>query len=223
MTTLKIGDRVRQNTRLGRVTYVYSNGEAANVLFDGAPQLKYVLLKDLQESFAVGDKIAYRDPGPDRVLRGVVRYVYADGSMEVGHTPGPGIFYVSCAHLSSVLLNPPESAFTQPTAPAAPTPAIFSGPVVVDKATGTKVDVPEGFVRAAASALARVLKETDRFTTDDLWAKIPSDARSGVEPRAMGGFMVEAAKTGRIKKTSEFRKSTRKECHSRPLAVWARV
>lgn len=76
------------------------------------------------------------------------------------------------------------------------------------------------------------------FTTDDLWER---DARfregeasaraarasnhvppSPNDPRAMGAALIAARRDGLISATGGYRKSTRPECHARPVAIWRR-
>ncbi len=79
----------------------------------------------------------------------------------------------------------------------------------------------EDFTRAAIRAVLKVASANPTFTTDEVWALIGDNATN--EPRALGGIMIELAKANKIANTGNFRKSTRKVCHSRPVAVWRAV
>lgn len=65
----------------------------------------------------------------------------------------------------------------------------------------------------------RLMPPGREFTTDDLWTAVTSTVR---EPRAMGAAIKQAAATGLIEGTGAYRRSTRSECHARPVAVWRR-
>lgn len=60
-----------------------------------------------------------------------------------------------------------------------------------------------------------------RFTTDDIWQRME---QLGVEPprerRALGAVMREMQKAGVIRPTGEYVKSSRIECHRRPVMIW---
>ena len=56
------------------------------------------------------------------------------------------------------------------------------------------------------------------FTTDDLWSRFVHPP----EPRAMGAAIVAARRAGLIR-AAGYVKSTRKECHARPVARWERT
>lgn len=60
------------------------------------------------------------------------------------------------------------------------------------------------------------------FTTDDVWTGLASASVATHEPRALGAVLRRLAKEGHIVKTGQYRPSTRKECHARPVPVWRR-
>lgn len=64
----------------------------------------------------------------------------------------------------------------------------------------------------------RLRTRGDTFTTDDLWAVFAHPP----EPRAMGAAIKAARVEGLIIAEGVYRKSTRAECHARPVAVWRR-
>lgn len=61
------------------------------------------------------------------------------------------------------------------------------------------------------------------FTTDEVHRILGERGLSTPEPRALGSVMRQAARDKLIVPTGHFRKSIRRECHRRPLAVWAPV
>jgi hypothetical protein len=58
------------------------------------------------------------------------------------------------------------------------------------------------------------------FTTDDVHALLIKRGSTTPEPRALGAVILRAAKDKRIVPTGQYKKSVRRECHRRPLAVW---
>lgn len=60
-----------------------------------------------------------------------------------------------------------------------------------------------------------------QFTTDAVW-EVCERTKIGYpgERRAMGALMKLAQGQGWIRPTDEYKKSTRPECHSRPIKVW---
>ena len=71
--------------------------------------------------------------------------------------------------------------------------------------------------RARDAAIMVALGRFD-FTTDDVWDALGEDRPA--EPRALGSVMKQLAGEGRIRATGEYRKSSRVDCHARPVAVW---
>jgi hypothetical protein len=74
--------------------------------------------------------------------------------------------------------------------------------------------------REAIATLETLCKLGDNFTTDDVWRLLEGVGVKTPEPRALGALITRYAKEGRIFSTGSYRKSIRKECHRRPLAVW---
>jgi Zn finger protein HypA/HybF involved in hydrogenase expression len=76
----------------------------------------------------------------------------------------------------------------------------------------------EAFMRAAVKALTKVARKHKHFSTDEVWAALGKVKT--MEPRALGSLMLQAAKQGAIEATDRTVKSTRPECHKRPVRVW---
>lgn len=74
--------------------------------------------------------------------------------------------------------------------------------------------------RQAELALIKLCRRGQPFTTDGLWYLLAQADVHTPENRAMGNIITQATKDGWIRPTNEYRKSTRPECHRRPLAVW---
>lgn len=72
----------------------------------------------------------------------------------------------------------------------------------------------------AKAAVAAVARRLERFTTDDVWEELAEREAGGGDPRAIGPVMDAAAADGTIERTDETVKSSRKECHGRPVRVW---
>lgn len=75
----------------------------------------------------------------------------------------------------------------------------------------------------AESTVAELVKRGEDFTTDDVWRLMARTGLSTPEPRAMGAVIRQFANDRQIVPTGSYRKSTRVECHCRPLAVWRPV
>ena len=74
---------------------------------------------------------------------------------------------------------------------------------------------------AAMQAVRKCCERYGEFTTDEVcYEMILSHAPTTHERRAMGAVMTDAAKAGLCVKAGRYRNSERRECHSRPLAVW---
>ena len=72
----------------------------------------------------------------------------------------------------------------------------------------------------AKKAVSRASQE-GAFTSDDVWHWLEVwDVESPREPRALGAVIRKMARDGQIRSTGDFVKSTRAECHGRPVAVW---
>jgi hypothetical protein len=75
----------------------------------------------------------------------------------------------------------------------------------------------------AEIAVQRLIHEGNYFTTDDVWERLKDCEFTTPEPRALGSVIRQYAKDRAIVSTGMYRKSTRPECHRRPLAVWKPV
>lgn len=78
------------------------------------------------------------------------------------------------------------------------------------------------FASAANAAVGELVRLGQRFTTDDVWEKLPEGAQPE-EPRAMGAIMRSWALSGRVKSTGVYVQSRRPVCHVRPVVVWEPV
>ena len=74
------------------------------------------------------------------------------------------------------------------------------------------------WVGRARDAVQLVALARFDFTTDDVWDALGGDRPQ--EPRALGAVMKQLAGEGKIRATGEYRKSSRVDCHARPVAVW---
>lgn len=76
------------------------------------------------------------------------------------------------------------------------------------------------WLQAAKRVVWQLCREGSPFTTDAVWYRLEAlGVRTG-EPRALGAVMKAASSAGFISATGGYFKSTRPECHSRPLALW---
>jgi len=75
----------------------------------------------------------------------------------------------------------------------------------------------------AEIAVQRLVRQGTYFTTDDVWELLKESGLSTPEPRALGSVIRLFARDRQIVATGSYSKSTRPECHRRPLAVWRPV
>lgn len=80
---------------------------------------------------------------------------------------------------------------------------------------------PGDWMEAAREVVDRLASTGRQFTTDDVWLHLGTmDVDVPDEPRAMGAVIRDAAKAGEIVPTHRYVRSTRPECHCRPVMVW---
>lgn len=95
-----------------------------------------------------------------------------------------------------------------------------SGPELADEAIQrAKEHADREWYGDALGIVAALARRGEAFTTDDVWAQT-DPTLSTHEPRALGAVMRDARKRGWIVPTSEYRQSSRLECHGRPVRVW---
>jgi hypothetical protein len=58
------------------------------------------------------------------------------------------------------------------------------------------------------------------FTTDEIWEELKKTDEHTHEPRAIGAIVMRAARARLCEPTDRYKKSTRPECHRRPIQVW---
>lgn len=76
----------------------------------------------------------------------------------------------------------------------------------------------EEWIALACEVAARICTREGEFTTDDLWRECPPP--TGVKGQIFGAVTRRLVKDKRIEATGQYRKSTRPECHSRPIATY---
>lgn len=76
---------------------------------------------------------------------------------------------------------------------------------------------PDDWLRQAQAVVRDLAAAGAPFTTDDVWQRLPPPP----EPRAIGAVVLWAAQGGLIVNTHRTKASTRRECHGRPVTVWA--
>lgn len=76
------------------------------------------------------------------------------------------------------------------------------------------LQLAERYVRGLPSGLS--------FTTDQVWDAVGEVATTH-EPRALGAVMMRLAREKVVAKTREYRPTTRKQAHARPIPVWSRL
>jgi hypothetical protein len=78
----------------------------------------------------------------------------------------------------------------------------------------------EGFMRAAKHAVWTLVLRGEAFSTDEVWAILDQTGAATPERRALGAVLKAAKDAGFIASSGSYRKSSRPECHSRPVLVW---
>lgn len=81
----------------------------------------------------------------------------------------------------------------------------------------------EGWLRAAKHVVWQLIREGQPFTTDVVWYRLEALGVSTSEPRALGAVIKAASAGGFLRSTGVYDKSTRPECHSRPVLRWQPV
>lgn len=76
---------------------------------------------------------------------------------------------------------------------------------------------------AARKVVWVLIQQGQPFTTDDVWRRLALQDVQTHEPRALGSVMKAAARAGYIRNSGEYVKSTRPDCHSRPVPKWVVV
>jgi hypothetical protein len=75
------------------------------------------------------------------------------------------------------------------------------------------------WVGIARRAVLQIAHHHATFTTDEVWQALVGIAQPR-ESRALGAVMVALAHEKAIEPLDEYRKSTRRACHGRPVRVW---
>ena len=95
---------------------------------------------------------------------------------------------------------------------------LFEAEEARDEAMGRAERGAGDWIQRARESVALIALARFDFTTDDVWNALGEDRPD--EPRALGAVMKAMARDGVIRATGEYRKSTRVDCHARPVAVW---
>ena len=80
----------------------------------------------------------------------------------------------------------------------------------------------EKWYSEAESAVNLLIKKGEDFDSDEIWRLLSHFDVKTKEPRALGAIMRKYAKDNKIINVG-YRKSTRPECHRRPIAIWRPV
>jgi hypothetical protein len=76
------------------------------------------------------------------------------------------------------------------------------------------------WMHEAAKIVVKLAQSATSFTTDQVHAELAKLDVTTPEPRALGAVMLQAIRDGIIIPTGQYRKSTRRICHKRPMAVY---
>jgi hypothetical protein len=95
------------------------------------------------------------------------------------------------------------------------------GDLLADEGAQRALDgAHEGWVRAAKHTLWQLCRQGEPFTSDAIWYRLEALGVSTSEPRALGAVVRAAVSAGYLTHSGEYFKSTRPECHSRPLSLY---
>jgi hypothetical protein len=78
-------------------------------------------------------------------------------------------------------------------------------------------DLDAAWLEQSLGVVERLADELERFTTDEVWARLESPPREG---RQLGALMRAAARAGWIEQTDSHRPSTRPNVNRRPVRIW---
>lgn len=74
--------------------------------------------------------------------------------------------------------------------------------------------------QAAAEAVVGCARNLPAFTTDDVHRLLDETGAVTHDTRALGPVMRNAARAGLIETTDQYVRSSRVDCHARPIRVW---
>lgn len=85
-----------------------------------------------------------------------------------------------------------------------------------------ETNADQTWFNSALEAVRRVSTRLKAFTTDHVWKVLVEEMKAGAprEPRALGAVMRRAMVLGYCNGTNTTMKSTRPECHRRPIMVY---
>lgn len=147
--------------------------------------------------FKLAERIVLKSTG----AAGKVTYVYSSGAAV--NVRLDGALYDAFVTNNEIAHAPVATVAAEP-APQEPTVT-----------TTPSINAYDTFVAAASKALVKVARKKKNFTTDDLYAAMPSETHG--DARLMGAFMAEAKKSNSIVVTKRFKRSART---GGPLRVW---
>jgi len=76
------------------------------------------------------------------------------------------------------------------------------------------------WLEAAYGVLRSLAFQRSEFSTDDIWFRLREIGISTPEPRAMGAVVRRAVREELIEWSGLYRRSFRRVCHRRPVAIW---
>lgn len=76
------------------------------------------------------------------------------------------------------------------------------------------------WVACAEAAVRNCAENFNEFSSDDVWSALATMHQTTHEPRALGGIMRRAVKSGICFRTDTYRPSVREQCHGRPVMVY---
>lgn len=111
------------------------------------------------------------------------------------------------------MFGPPSESGTQGIAD----PAKQARDQAIEQVEATATTTGDGWMKLAESVVTELAKSGRKFTTDDVWDRIPNWP---LERRAIGATMAALARQGTIEFTGDYQPSRRRACHGRPIKVW---
>jgi hypothetical protein len=103
---------------------------------------------------------------------------------------------------------------------AKPPAALEMEAIVNDAIARSERGANPEWLDAAYWVVRKTAAQRSELSSDDIWFRLQELGVKTPDHRAMGAVMRRAAREGIIEPTGVYRKSFRRICHGRPVALW---
>ena len=103
---------------------------------------------------------------------------------------------------------------------AKPAAALELDAITDDAINRVERNADPDWLETAYWVLRKLAAQQLEFSSDDIWYRLGELRVSTHEPRAMGAVIRRAIREELIVPTGKYRKSFRRACHGRPIAIW---